>query len=769
MKIIHTLLLVSLLFISGCAAPHKTVSTYYIPAYRPNTDLSTAKLVPKIFITNTDKFFKVRRYDFRLGLQRYLDHYVPGWDADIALTTPSKLANLRNDIKHVMISISLNKVGHSLSSDSRALVVVDDTGGGRISFEETMGSQLSTSSTTSNIERRAKKEAYNFGIVTGQKLLNHLADNKNILAKLKANKKKAEELERLERARTNPANSLKRANEIFAELEKNLNKSTILNSINAYEKAKSEGFKPQQYPGIHPKAVVVTKGGGTYDVEFSLDSESFLEALPMTLKEGKRYIKKHSNEGVAAIQLAPGTFKREVTQQSKVSSKYIYDYLVEQNPAYYAAQLDYQRAVAKYNRAVAESASQPVIADAWTAALVGGLSGLSNGLAQQSVINARNRLAQISPTRKIPQYKSYEYDKMTVSVKKHVPYSVYHIKDKKVQQWKGAFTEDRSFTIVYNKKAEDTGSSYGSYNTEADVENYEKAGVSISGKDVTKLLVSKAKPVRVDNSYAYLNPPTKKKSKAISKKTKATKSKIEKLMESVVAIQDNGNDIIGTGFFIKDNLILTNRHVIDGKTLVTIRTRSGKKLLGKVINVHHDIDLALVEVDYSGSPVKFYNSKVTPGSDVLAIGNPMGFEYSLTKGVVSNVRVREDEDRPLAEKHLYIQTDVAINPGNSGGPLFVNGKVVGVNTWKLVSKDVEGMGFAIHYGEVLEYLKEANHPVTPDSMVASSSKKKTSKKPKAQPKGSIVQKMEDLKYMNENQLITAEEYEQKRKKLLEAM
>ena len=777
MKSLYTLLFVALLFLSGCTAA-KMAPKYTAAMYAPelnalnNTFMSASlniSIAPERAWSGRDGV--VYTGEFERALQSYLNTHVPHWYIGMRFTGKEvkELDNL-----DINIVVSRNGLGNTGANHASVKIVNKSHSK---SYEEISVEMESQSSMRADDPSYLFRESNNFGVVVGRKILNVLAGDKELIANASAMKKRFEELERLEEEqeileeeRANPENSLKRANEIFVELEKTSKQSIILNSINAYKKAKSEGYKPQQIPGIHPKAIVVTKGGGAYNVEFSLDSERLLEAVPMKLKEAKSYIKKHSKEGIAAIQLAPGTFKREVTEQSKVSSKYIIDYLVEQNPAYYAAQLDYQRALNNYNRTVAQnSASTTTGGNAWAGALIGGLSGLSNGLAQQKIINARNRLAQISPTRKIPQYKSYEYDKMTVSVNKHVPYSVYHIKDKKVQQWKGAFTEDRSFTIVYNKKAEDSGSSYSSHNTEADVENYEKAGVFISGKDVTKLLVSKAKPVRVDNSYAYLNPPTKKKSKAISKKTKATKSKIEKLMESVVAIQNNGNDTIGTGFFIKDNLILTNRHVIDGKTLVTIHTKSGKKLLGKVINVHHDIDLALVKVDYSGKPVTFYNSRVSPGSDVLAIGNPVGLEYSLTKGVVSSVRIREDDDRPLAEKHLYIQTDVAINPGNSGGPLFLNGKVVGVNTWKLVAKDIEGIGFAIHYDEVLKYLKDANHEVTPESRVASSNKKKASKKPKSPPTSSTVQKMKDLKYMHENQLITAEEYEQKRKKLLEAM
>ncbi|WP_018963548.1 S1C family serine protease [Coprothermobacter platensis] len=153
---------------------------------------------------------------------------------------------------------------------------------------------------------------------------------------------------------------------------------------------------------------------------------------------------------------------------------------------------------------------------------------------------------------------------------------------------------------------------------------------------------------------------------------------------------------LGSGFFISsDGYILTNNHVIDGASNITVITRDGKKYSAKVVGSDQLSDLAVLKINVSG--VKYLTFRSTDstrvGEFVLAIGNPLGLSYSVTFGVLSAKERSIEEDNGALVVDM-LQTDAAINPGNSGGPLLdLSGKVVGINT--AISTEGQGIGFAV--------------------------------------------------------------------------
>ena len=158
-------------------------------------------------------------------------------------------------------------------------------------------------------------------------------------------------------------------------------------------------------------------------------------------------------------------------------------------------------------------------------------------------------------------------------------------------------------------------------------------------------------------------------------------------------------------------MVLTNYHVIERSNFVKMRLHDGSETFGKVIAQDVRLDLALVKVQARGVPVKMYKEQsLMLGGQVEAIGHPKGLQFSITRGVVSAIRELASLNAPGGNKVRFIQTDTAISPGNSGGPLYLGDRVVGVNTWKMVEVDIAGLNFAVHYGEVLEFL-EANNIV----------------------------------------------------------
>ena len=117
-------------------------------------------------------------------------------------------------------------------------------------------------------------------------------------------------------------------------------------------------------------------------------------------------------------------------------------------------------------------------------------------------------------------------------------------------------------------------------------------------------------------------------------------------------------------------------------------------------------DLALLKTNAKGKKVSFYNGAIKQGAKVEALGHPRGKKFSISQGIVSAIRNESSVYNVSGINNvLFIQTDAAINKGNSGGPLFLDIKVVGVNTKGLSKKSSEGMNFAVHFSEVLDFLK----------------------------------------------------------------
>ncbi|PHM09178.1 HhoA/HhoB/HtrA family serine endopeptidase [Nostoc sp. 'Peltigera malacea cyanobiont' DB3992] len=155
---------------------------------------------------------------------------------------------------------------------------------------------------------------------------------------------------------------------------------------------------------------------------------------------------------------------------------------------------------------------------------------------------------------------------------------------------------------------------------------------------------------------------------------------------------------LGSGFIIdKSGLVLTNAHVVDKADKVTVRLKDGRTFEGKVQGIDEVTDLAVVKINAGNDlPVAPLGSStnVQVGDWAIAVGNPLGFDNTVTLGIVSTLK-RSSAQVGISDKRLdFIQTDAAINPGNSGGPLLNGqGEVIGINT--AIRPDAMGIGFAI--------------------------------------------------------------------------
>ena len=157
---------------------------------------------------------------------------------------------------------------------------------------------------------------------------------------------------------------------------------------------------------------------------------------------------------------------------------------------------------------------------------------------------------------------------------------------------------------------------------------------------------------------------------------------------------------LGSGVIISpDGYIVTNNHVIDGAMDIRVTMTDRRILPAKLIGADPLTDLAVIKIEGSNLPsVPLGDStQLHPGQTVLAFGNPLGFRFTVTRGIVSALNRPNPFAADRRAPGQFIQTDAAINPGNSGGPLVnAHGEVVGINTF-LVSETggFSGMGFAI--------------------------------------------------------------------------
>lgn len=182
---------------------------------------------------------------------------------------------------------------------------------------------------------------------------------------------------------------------------------------------------------------------------------------------------------------------------------------------------------------------------------------------------------------------------------------------------------------------------------------------------------------------------------------------------------------IGSGFiFDKTGYILTNEHVVHNADVVQVTIQDTEKPYeAKVLGTSYELDLAVLKIEGTNDfpSIPLGNSDNTQvGEWLVAIGNPQGFDHTVTTGVLSakerGITIAGDNGEANREYEHLLQTDASINPGNSGGPLLnLSGEVIGINV--AVSSDSQGIGFAIPTSTIIEVLDKLKNneeiPKTP--------------------------------------------------------
>ncbi|MCC7015912.1 MAG: trypsin-like peptidase domain-containing protein [Rhodospirillales bacterium] len=495
--------------------------------------------------------------------------------------------------------------------------------------------------------------------------------------------------------------------------------------LQAVRTAKVAGFEPSAIPGARITFVEATsrtllKSGG---VEFpaEIDVDLPVEVAKASLDKALTDATAAKADYVIVFDVALAKAQRRVTDTKKTPSRVVTGHKTKPNPDYNVIQNELNQAQIEMQGAAMQSASTNA-QFCYGAGCFGKIfaqlaNAAAEAAAREKVQQLMERLRSTPMTIEEPIYEPYQFDKATVRGTKTMTVHYYVIDRRRSAYFKSTFdiVERRTFEAIYNVHNNDPAKDthYASGQKDEDVKAWEEASATVRlSQLVDHYLAHRGQAKPLPDLAVLRQEMLSDKNKALAK-LEAGRFDARPLNDprfgNVVVVYVAAKKSLGSGFFVAPDVVLTNWHVVEDKPFVEMKMYDKQETFGKVTAKDVRLDLALIKVQSRGQPVRFYSDKTLDlGKTVEAIGHPKGLEFSITRGVVSAVRRQPSISLSGGggKEVLYIQTDAPVNPGNSGGPLFLSDRVVGVNTWGFKKDTSEGLNFAIHYSEVLEFLRE---------------------------------------------------------------
>ena len=547
------------------------------------------------------------------------------------------------------------------------------------------------------IEKRKKEQE--------EKRLARKADEDRKKAERLAKIKKKQKLEKIKKELT--AKNKKSKNLDIKQAEDINNKLKVVY-------ADKEIVKKELFPNINPSAKI------EYEIieEFNLDKVKNLLAYNSNL-----------------ILLIPKDFDSfsNVVSEENLTSQMVAGVKSVPNPEFNRLQAEMRRTERELQRAQAEAERGFQMSQCISCGLITQWGGIAiQEKWQQEGAKLQNRLNNlIGSYSNTPDYlekeifRNYSYLVQNINAEKSAIYQVIQFNNNKLLEKNILIKSDKGFKVAYNidpqdKKYENLLNKYSTPEQVTNWQNQKLKNISLS-EFINKIENENEFREILDKNelYASLNfnieeelswwekllggSKSNTSNKTASLTTKSNFEEKDNRFDSVVIVKTEKG--LGSGFFISKDEIITNYHVIENATSISVTDKFKKRSSAVVIKKDLRRDLALLKTNTTGKPVKFFDGKLKQGEMVEALGHPKGRKFSLTKGWISAIRKESSVYSATGTPDvLFIQTDAAINPGNSGGPLFYKDKVIGVNTQGLHKDSTEGMNFAVHFSEVNEFL-----------------------------------------------------------------
>lgn len=498
-------------------------------------------------------------------------------------------------------------------------------------------------------------------------------------------------------------------------------------ALQAIEEATDIGFKPSPDSGPKIAFVQITSrellNEGAIDFPAAVEQDVPVTMTKATLSES---LAEGGADGAPYLILFDVAFAkatRHVSGMKQVGSKYIAGYRQEPNPARAAVQNEVTQAQMELQTA---RMGQTMAANQYCPDLGCSVGRLISVLsekkkveaAQQKVVNLNSQLRTIPTTVDKPVYADYEFQAATVRARKAMTIHYYLVDKLKKRYFKSTFdvTEQQRFEIAYNVNKNDTEREQhlSDYDTEDDLDKWEKSASSVTVSQLLQHYLSHesaAKPLPPEATLRAEMMRDKNRALAQHKdETFEASTENDPRFDSVVKVY-TGKGTLGTGFYVRPNVVMTNYHVVEELKFAEIGLHGGRSSFGKVIARDARLDLALIKVEADGKPVRFYDkNKLDLGSTIEVIGHPQNFDFSITRGVISAVRKGAPVNLPAADKVLLVQIDAPISPGNSGGPVFLGNKVVSIVSYAWVADHSQSLNFTIHYSEAVRFLEQSLQP-----------------------------------------------------------
>lgn len=483
------------------------------------------------------------------------------------------------------------------------------------------------------------------------------------------------------------------------------------------------GFRIDNAPGLDIAVVETTslsllKGGQIeFPAEIDVDLPATLSKsdIDQALSPGSALASRY----LIAFDVALAKARRRVTGSQKMPAKLLVGHNTVPNPGYNLVQNQINTARVELNSAHMNKAST----DAQYCYGIGCAGKLVAQIAATAMVSeaekkldaAMGQLRETPQTLQEPVFRNYRYDKATVKSTRAMTVNYYVIDRTESTYFKSTFDieEREEFQVAYGVQDNDPDRAkhLSDAHSEQDVVEWEEKPASVKLSQLVDHYLANAASVRKLPSLVGLRREMlRDKNTALAKYREQTfegSTKADPRFESVVVVF-NPDGGLGSGFFVRPDVVLTNYHVVDEKEFVEMKLRDGQETFGKVIARDLRLDLALIRVQARGKPVRIYNKReLELGSTVEVIGHPRGNEFTITRGIVSAVRKRSGPVIQTSKDIMIVQIDAATSPGNSGGPVFLNEEVVSVVSFGDSRQGSENLNFTIHYSEANRFISES--------------------------------------------------------------